>query len=58
MNVVKIPWERVRLIDLVGIAEGFYGKYDDIAVDGDEKAIVIENPKPELLEALRRVGQV
>ncbi len=58
MNVVRVPWEKLKLIDFLGIAEGFYGQYDDIRIDGDEKAVVIENPKQKLLEALKRAGHV
>lgn len=55
---VGIPFEKVSPLDLVCIAEGFHGKYRDIYIDGDRKELVIVNPKPELLEALERAGQI
>ena len=57
MNV-KVPWEKLRLIDILGIAEGFYGQFDDIYIDGDERAVVIVNPGQKLLEALKRAGHI
>ena len=55
---IGIPFEKVSPLDLVCIAEGFHGRYDDLYIDGDGKELVIVNPKPELLEALKRAGQI
>lgn len=58
MNVVRVQWEKLRLVDILGIVEGFYGQFDDIHIDGDKKAVVIINPKQKLLDALKRAGHI
>lgn len=58
MNKVEIPWFKLNIVDFVGLAEGFYGQYDDLYVDGDKRAVIIVNPKPKLLEVLKRTGYI
>ena len=49
---VKIPWSDVFLYDL----DAFRLQSEKVIVDGDENAVILINPKPSLLENLRKNG--
>jgi len=55
---VEISLDEITGVDFVGIVEGFYGQYDDIYIDGDRRTLVIVNPKPKLLNALKKRNRV
>jgi len=55
MTEIKIPWNKISLAEFISLADTFRGEYEDIYVDGDEKAVVVTNPSDKMRKALVRV---
>jgi len=52
MNEIRICWDEIQLREVIDLEND--ERYEDIYFDGDRKEVVIINPSPKVVEALRR----
>jgi len=57
MNVpiIKIPYEYVSLIEFVYLSRRLESKCDMMYLDGDEKAVIIVNPRDNLIDEIPNI---